>query len=129
MKEEDRARVAEIQSEISVLREIQRQREDQIVHIMKKASVDPDLMFFYGKGCQFTGKVEPAIAQLEIHLGKKVDRLETWHDTDNQKKYETVGGPGSCGGVPFFYNQATKESLCGAHSLELLKAWAAAKKK
>ena len=68
--------------------------------------------------------MEPAVSELEGRLGKRLTRLETWHSSDNQKRYTDVGGDKSCGGVPFFYNVDTKESVCGARGIDILEAWA-----
>jgi len=127
MNTEDRAKIGVLRAEIDVLKAAQLEKEKQVTGLIEKAPLDENLLFFYGKGCSFTTKVEPSVAELEISMGKRLNKLETWYDAENQKQYEAVGGPDSCGGVPFFYNKTTKESVCGARSLDMLKAWAAVK--
>jgi hypothetical protein len=127
MNEEDRASIKVLRAEIGILKDAQNEKEQSVKALINKAPVDPNLLFFFGKGCSFTAKVEPNVAELEVSIGKRVLRLETWYDAENQKQYEAVGGPDSCGGVPFFYNKLTKESVCGARSLDLLQAWAGVK--
>ena len=51
-------------------------------------------------------------------------RLEIWENEENQKKYEAVGGATSCGGIPFFFNSETGQSICGATRCENLMNWA-----
>ena len=128
MNSDDKNKISILKGEIGMLKEAQKAKEEEIMKVMAKAPIDDNLLFFYGKGCSFTGKVEPAVNELEIKLGKRLKRLETWYDEDSQKRYEEVGGPQNCGGVPYFYNQQTKESVCGARSFDLLHAWASAKK-
>ena len=69
-------------------------------------------------------RIEPDVMELEIKLGKQLNKLETWNSEENQKLYDEVGGPVSCGGVPFFYNKNTKQSICGAMGIDAMIAWA-----
>ncbi|MEK7516724.1 MAG: thioredoxin domain-containing protein [Patescibacteria group bacterium] len=85
------------------------------------------LLEFYGTECPHCNRMHPLIARLEKELGVEVKKYETWHDEKNaalMKKYDT----GHCGGVPFFYNDATDKWICGEVSYEELKAWAEGKK-
>lgn len=113
-----------LKKEIEELQVVQSRKEQQVMSIIKKLPVDSNLLFFYGKGCSYTSKVEPFIFELESVLGKRVQRLETWHDDANRNLYAEVGGHRDCGGVPFFYNRETKKSMCGAVALDALKCWA-----
>ncbi len=88
--------------------------------------VAPHLQFYFGGRCPYTAKVAPQVACLELHLGQRLSRFETWDDADNHAQWVGVGGQDNCGGVPFFYNRETGESICGATSCDLLKKWAAA---
>jgi len=84
------------------------------------------LLEFYGTECQHCRLMHPLVLRLEKELGVKVAKHETWHDTKNAellKKYDK----GFCGGVPFFYNDATEKWICGEVSYEELKKWAEGK--
>ena len=80
--------------------------------------------FFYGEGCSFTARSKPHVQCLEASLGRRVTRLETWHSKENSERYDAVKGGELCGGVPFFFNQLTGNSVCGARPCEVLKLWA-----
>lgn len=58
-----------------------------------------------------------------IEEGIKIEKLETWHDKDNAKKYESFD-KGLCGGVPFFYNEKSKKFLCGEATEKEVRDWA-----
>jgi thiol-disulfide isomerase/thioredoxin len=90
---------------------------------------DKTLKFFYGEGCPYTKKVQPAVNCVEMFLGKNIEKLEIYHSPENKVKYTKANGPQNCGGVPYFYNETTQKSVCGACSCDTLKEWAAAKEK
>lgn len=90
-------------------------------------STSQELKFFYGEGCTFTKRVQPAISCLELKLGKEIKKLEIYNNTENRKKYIQAEGPQNCGGVPYFYNETTGSSVCGACSCAVLLEWALAK--
>ena len=113
-----------LRKELNDIKTLQIQKEQEIKNIINKSPIDQNLLYFYGKECGFTKKVEPSVSELESKLGKRLNRLETWHIQENQSRYSEVGGDKSCGGVPFFYNIETKESVCGARGIEILEAWA-----
>lgn len=123
----DTQRLDVLRKELNDAKMIQIQKEQEIKAIIERSPVDKNLLYFYGKECGFTKKAEPAVSELEGKLGRRLNRLETWHVSENQKKYAEVGGDRSCGGVPFFYNLETKESVCGARGIEILEAWAKVK--
>ena len=81
------------------------------------------LIEFYGTGCSHCIKMAPLVEQLEKELGVTVEKLETWHNSDNAAKQEEYD-KGVCGGVPFFYNTETQTSICGEATYEDLKLWA-----
>ena len=81
------------------------------------------LLMFYGKECPHCERMEPLVAKLEREEGITVERSEAWHDDANAKKLEELD-QGLCGGVPFFYNTETKESLCGEVPYEEVQVWA-----
>jgi hypothetical protein len=67
--------------------------------------------------------MEPLIQKLEKELKVKVEKLEVWHNAENMKKLKELDN-GKCGGVPFFFNTATKAWICGAEDYAALKKWA-----
>ncbi len=82
------------------------------------------LIEFYGDGCTHCKEMEPKVERLEDEEDVEVEKLEVWNNEDNQEKYYDVDGDEKCGGVPFFYNEESGESICGAADYETLKAWA-----
>lgn len=70
--------------------------------------------------------MDPLDARLEKELGIKLERLEVWHNVTNAEKMQQVDT--TCGGVPFYLNEKTCESLCGAVDYETLKTWALGKR-
>ncbi len=86
----------------------------------KKTEEESELIDFYGTECVHCKEMEPLIERLEKETGKKVKRLEVWHNEKNAQLLEKYGGIA----VPFFYNTKTKKSLFGAVDYETLKKWA-----
>ena len=81
------------------------------------------LLEFFGRECIHCMKMTSLIDKLEKEEGIKVERLETWHNKENAKKlkeYDTV----ACGGVPFFINTETGQTICGETDYDSLRAWA-----
>lgn len=81
------------------------------------------LLEFYGDECPHCVRMRPLIERLEKELGVSVDRFETWHNEENEKKRQEYDKD-FCGGVPFFYNTKTNKWICGEASYEELKEWA-----
>ncbi len=81
------------------------------------------LYFYYGEECPHCHTMLPLVDKL-IESGTNVKKLETWHNDDNAKALTEVD-TGKCGGVPFFWNDESKQFICGATSEENLKKWAA----
>lgn len=81
------------------------------------------LIMFYGTECDHCHEMEPLVQKLEQELNINVERFEVWHDAKNQQLLEKID-QGKCGGVPLFFNEDTKKTICGATSYEKLKAWA-----
>lgn len=79
---------------------------------------------FHGTECEHCIEMSPLVDKLEKETGVKVKRIETWHNAENEKKRAELDKGGKCGGVPFFINEKTGDTLCGAVSYEKLKAWA-----
>ena len=86
------------------------------------------LIEFYGKECPHCVTMAPLVERLEKETGVKVEKHETWHDAANERKRKTFDNRDECGGVPFFINEKTGSSICGAVTYETLKEWATGKK-
>jgi len=86
------------------------------------------LFEFWGRECPHCKAMSPLIEKLKEELRVKVEQLEVWHNEKNARLYAQYD-KGLCGGVPFFFNEATGEWLCGEVSYGALKAWARGKKK
>jgi len=81
------------------------------------------LLEFYGESCPHCIIMKPLVEKLVKEEGVEVEQFEVWNNEENaakQKEYET----GDCGGVPFFINTDTKETICGSTDYEALKKWA-----
>ena len=89
-----------------------------------KEDPDENLTMFFGDGCPFTAKAAAPVSCLERHLGRRIQRVETWHSEGGWKQWESVGGKKDCGGVPFFYNRTSGESICGVADCPTLLKWA-----
>jgi hypothetical protein len=61
---------------------------------------------------------------MERAIGQRIVQLEVWENEENQKMYEATQGSDLCGGVPFFYNSETGQSICGATTCDNLIKWA-----
>ena len=78
---------------------------------------------FTGTECPHCHEMDPLVEKLEKELKIKVKKLEVWHSDVNKKKMDSLDN-GKCGGVPFFYNEKTKKTICGSTSFNNLKKWA-----
>ena len=83
------------------------------------------LLFFTGRECPHCHTMEPLVDKLEKEEKVKVIKLEVWHNAENDKLRKKLDK--DCGGVPFFFNEKTKKSLCGATSYANFKKWALGK--
>lgn len=83
------------------------------------------LYFFYGNECPHCHTMLPIVDKL-IEEGTKITKLETWHNKENATKFDGMD-KGKCGGVPFFFNEESGQSICGETSEEDVRAWAAGK--
>lgn len=69
--------------------------------------------------------MEKHLDKLEKEDGVRVQRLEIWHNEDNNKMLEKLDCEDEpCGGVPFFLNQKNKKTLCGEVTYKEVKEWA-----
>ena len=84
------------------------------------------LLFFTGTECTHCHEMHPLIDKLEKELKVKVLKLEVWHNAQNMALLQELDN-GTCGGIPFFYNTATKKGLCGNQKYEKLVVWAQGK--
>ncbi|OHA49215.1 MAG: hypothetical protein A2991_02305 [Candidatus Terrybacteria bacterium RIFCSPLOWO2_01_FULL_58_14] len=81
------------------------------------------LIEFYGRECSHCRNMAPLVARVEREAGVKFERYEVWHDEASARKMEEYDR-GYCGGVPFYYNTATKKWVCGETDYEAFKAFA-----
>jgi thiol-disulfide isomerase/thioredoxin len=77
--------------------------------------------FFYGTECPHCHTMMPLVDKM-IAEGISIEKLETWHNEENAKKFEAFD-TGLCGGVPFFYNDENKKFICGETTEEHLIEW------
>jgi hypothetical protein len=72
--------------------------------------------------------MEDTVARLQENEDVDVEQLEVWNDQENAEQKAELDqdqdGDELCGGVPFFYNTATDEWICGETSYDELVAWA-----
>lgn len=85
------------------------------------------LLEFYGTECGHCLAMHPLVDRLEKETGLVVEKIETWHNEENEAKRQQYD-QNLCGGVPFFINTDSGASLCGEVSYEQLKAWAVSTK-
>lgn len=80
---------------------------------------------FYGEECPHCQKMRRLTTRLmEEYPDIKVTRKEVWHNKENMELIKRCDKDDACGGVPFFYNDATKGWLCGEVEYEEIKEWA-----
>lgn len=78
---------------------------------------------FYGRECPHCHEMLPLVKQLEKEEKLKAAKLEVWHSRKNAALQIELG-KGKCVAVPFFFNEKTGESICGAVSYAQLRKWA-----
>ena len=66
------------------------------------------------------------VAKLEKEENVKVEKIEVWHNEENEKRLMELDKD-MCGGVPFFYNTKSGQWICGEDSYDKLKEWALSK--
>ncbi|MFH1405342.1 MAG: hypothetical protein ABIH21_04580 [Patescibacteria group bacterium] len=81
---------------------------------------------FYGESCPHCLDMMPIIDKL-ISEGIKIEKLETWQNTENANKQKDLDKD-MCGGVPFFINTDSGQWICGSTTEEKLRAWASGEK-
>ncbi len=81
--------------------------------------------FFYGNECPHCHEMLPIVDKL-ISEGVVIEKRETWHNEHNAKQLEKADG-GKCGGVPFFWNDETKDWICGVADEKRIRAWVGGK--
>lgn len=92
-------------------------------------SANDRLIWFSGRECTHCKRMRPVVEQLEAETGKKITELEVWHSEENANVMRDYGDAikKACGGdlgVPAFFNEKTKNAVCGMATLEKLKSWA-----
>lgn len=93
-----------------------------------KAIKMADLLFFYGLECPHCLRMEKILNKLIKEEGYKVEKIEIWHNEENNKMLEELDCEDEpCGGVPFFLNQKTHKTLCGEVTAKEIKEWAEGK--
>jgi len=84
-----------------------------------------NLLFFYGTECPHCIRMEKLLNKLTKEEGLKVEKIEIWHNEENNKLLDKLDcEPEPCGGVPFFLNQKTSKTLCGEVTYKEIKEWA-----
>jgi thiol-disulfide isomerase/thioredoxin len=82
------------------------------------------LIEFYGKECPHCQKMAPIVAEVEKELNVSFSKLEVWHNSGNEKIFQTYSGKieAICDGfgVPTFYNTHNGKALCGQASKQEL---------
>jgi len=82
---------------------------------------------YYGETCPHCVRMKPIVEEVEKELGVSIEKIEVWNNEENAKKLEAVDR-GLCGGVPFFYNDESKEFICGDSDKETVVKWAKGEK-
>ena len=85
------------------------------------------LYMFHGEGCPHCVEMVPVVDKLNQSGEFKIEKLETWHNKENEAKQKEFD-KGFCEGVPFFYNTDSGEWICGGTDEETLKKWAKGEK-
>ena len=85
--------------------------------------LESDLIEFFGTECVHCEEMTPLIERVEEDLEVTIQRLECWHNEENDQLREQFDD-GFCGSVPFFYNKKTGKKLCGSVNYDKLKEWA-----
>ena len=84
------------------------------------------LILYYGTECIHCHAMFPSIDKLEKETKLKIKKVEVWHNAKNAAEFQKRDA-GKCGGVPFFFNTATKKWICGSTDYETFKKWALGK--
>ncbi len=88
-----------------------------------------ELIMFWGRECPHCHVMMPLVDRLEKEKKVKLVRLEVWHNKENAEQMRKHAGVlrAACGGelgTPAFYNERTKNALCGEVDYETLAEWA-----
>lgn len=81
------------------------------------------LLQFYGTECPHCERMRPLVEKLESETGAQVEKLEIWHNKENEARMRELDRD-FCGGVPFFYNTKTSKWICGEANYDKLREWA-----
>jgi len=88
-----------------------------------KAEKTSTLLEFYSDECSYCADMEPLVERLASKEGIHVKRLEVYYNNENKQRFFEYD-KGLCGGVPFYFNTANEDYICGAVSYERLLSWA-----
>ena len=89
---------------------------------------EKNVVMFYGETCPYCQAIIPVVERLEREDGIAVERLEVWHNPENEKRMEALRYlyDEVCEGnmvVPSFHDPRTNRLLCNPGSYERLKEW------
>lgn len=80
---------------------------------------------FYGEECPHCQKMMKLTDRLMKEFPSiKIVRKEVWHNKENMELVKAFDKGDSCGGLPFYYNEENKKTICGEARYSDLKAWA-----
>lgn len=82
------------------------------------------LLYFYGEECPDCIRMMPRLERLARETGIELAKYEVWHNAENDALCMKYDKDNACGGVPFFINRKTSETLCGEVTYKELKGWA-----
>ena len=79
-----------------------------------------DILYFYGEGCPGCKNMDRIISKIEVENNILFEKYEVWNNEENDKLCMSYDKDNECGGVPFFFNKKTGESICGEVSYKKL---------
>lgn len=89
----------------------------------EKNQKEKRLLEFFGRECPHCFDMIPLVRRIEAETVLRIEKYEVWHNEENARLMLEFD-KGLCGGVPFFFNTASGEFICGAASYDELKRWA-----
>lgn len=82
------------------------------------------LLYFYGEECPDCIRMHARIDRLKKETKIELTSYEVWHNKKNDELCQRYDKDGECGGIPFFINTKTGNTLCGEVTYKELKEWA-----
>eukprot|EP00611_Tribonema_gayanum_P029881 TRINITY_DN8147_c0_g1_i1.p1 TRINITY_DN8147_c0_g1~~TRINITY_DN8147_c0_g1_i1.p1 ORF type:complete len:237 (-),score=46.68 TRINITY_DN8147_c0_g1_i1:107-775(-) len=93
--------------------------------------VDSHLIEFQAmeaESCEYHRAMEPMIERLENDTPFHVKKITVGQrQSEEQELYTLIDAEVQCGGLPFFYNRQSQQSICGATTYKNFRAWASGK--